>query len=299
MAAEPKRVMILHSFGPQFKPWSDYARHIHSELHRQSLWPLYLAEPSLVAARFNNDDNPDNPFVEYLRALYAKQRLDLIISIGAPAAAFIQRHRQELFPITPMLLSVVDQRRVQFSKLTPNDAVVAVSIDYFRAIENILRVLPDTKNIAVVVGNSPIEKYWREEIAREVKPFADRIAFTWFNDLPFADILKHAAVLPPHSAIFWELMIVDAAGMARRGQWEKASRRRQRAVAGYTDAFYGRIVGGPQVPLGTVDGWPGLQSAFLAVRGRRIKHARRFWNAVRGGNAALGSARAACARQHH
>ena len=93
---------------------------------------------------------------EYLRALYANQRLDLIVSIGAPAAAFVQRHRQELFPATPTRrLRWYDQRRVQFSTLTANDAVVAVSINYFGAIENILRVLPDTKNVAVVVGNFP------------------------------------------------------------------------------------------------------------------------------------------------
>ena len=264
MAAEPKRVMLLHSFGRDFKPWSDYARAIRSELDRQSLWPLDLAEHSLMTARFGGD-NPEAPFVEYLRTLYAKERLDLIISIGAPAAAFVQRHRQQLFPATPMLLAVVDQRRVQFSLLTPNDAVAAVSIDYFGAIKNILRVLPDTKNVAVVVGNSRIEKYWREEIGREVQPFADRIAFTWYNDLPFEDILKHAAALPPKSAIFWELMIVDAAGVVHE---EGKALTRLHAVANapifsYTDAFFGReIVGGPLVPV--IE--HGRQVAEVAVR---------------------------------
>ena len=251
MATEPKRVMMLHSFGRDFKPWSDYARAIRSELDRQSSWPLDLTEHSLIAARFGGD-NPEAPFVEYLRTLYAIERLDLIISIGAPAAAFVQRYRQQLFPTTPMLLAVVDQRRVQFSLLSPNDAVAAVSIDYFGAITNILQVLPDTKNVAVVVGNSPIEKYWREEIGREVQPFADRIAFTWYNHLSFADILKRAAALPPHSAIFWELMIVDAAGMVHE---EGKALTRLHAVASapifsYTDAFFGReIVGGPLVPV--------------------------------------------------
>ena len=204
-------------------------------------------------------------FVEYLRALYAKRRIDLIVSIGAPAAAFVQRHRQQLFPTTPMLLTVVEQRRVQYSVLSANDAVVAVSINYFGAIENILRVLPDTKNVAVVVGNSPIEKYWLEEIGKEVKPFANRIAFTWYNDLSFEDILKHAAALPPQSAIFWELMIVDAAGVVHD---EGRALTRLHAVANapifsYTDAFFGReIVGGPHVPVLET----GRQTAAVAVR---------------------------------
>src|SRR2546427_7082665 len=42
--AEPKRVLILHSFGRDFKPWSEYARNIRAELVRQSSWPLEISE---------------------------------------------------------------------------------------------------------------------------------------------------------------------------------------------------------------------------------------------------------------
>ena len=212
MASEPKRVMLLHSFGPDVKPWSDYARAIRAELSSQSPWALDLHEHSLVTARFG-DEGVEASFVEYLRALFAKQRLDLIVSIGAPAAGFVQRHRQKLFSDIPMVLTVVDQRRVQYSTLTTNDAVVAVTINYFRAFENILRVLPDTRTVSVVVGSSPIEQYWKKEIGNEVKPLANRISLIWYNEFSFKDILKHAAALPPQSAIFWELMAVDAAGV--------------------------------------------------------------------------------------
>jgi signal transduction histidine kinase len=263
-AAEPKRVLLLHSFGQDVKPWSEYAKAIRAELNRQSPWPLDLYEHSLVTARFSGE-NPEAPFAAYLGALFAKRQPDLIVSIGAPAAGFVQRHRQKLFPTTPMLLTVVDQRRVQYSVLTANDAVLAVAINYFGAIENILRVLPDTKTVAVVVGNSPIERYWREEIGNEVKPFSDRIAFIWYNDLSFEDILKHAAALPPQSAIFWELMVVDAAGVPHE---EGRALTRLHAVANapifsYTDAFFGReIVGGPHVPVLEV----GQQTAEVAFR---------------------------------
>jgi hypothetical protein len=88
LAAEPKRVMLLHSFGRDFKPWSEYAKLIRTELERQSPWPLDITEHSLVSAR-SSDEDPEKPFVEYLQALFAKQQLDLIVSIGAPAAAFV------------------------------------------------------------------------------------------------------------------------------------------------------------------------------------------------------------------
>ena len=157
--AEPKRVMMLHSFGPRFKPWSDYAQTIRSEISRQWRKPVDFLDHSLVNAR-QDDENSEASFVEYLRTLYAGRPVDLIVAIGAPSANFVQRYRQRLFPETPMILTAVEQRRVQFVRLTENDAVVAVAHDFPAAFENILRVLPLTKTIAIVNGASPNERFW-------------------------------------------------------------------------------------------------------------------------------------------
>ena len=263
-AAESKRVMLLHSFGLDFKPWSEYAKSIRSELVRQSPWPLDIVENSLVTAR-SSDEDPEAPFVEYLRALFAKRPLDLIVSIGAPAAAFVQRHRQRLFAATPMVFTAVDQRRVQYSSLTANDAVVALRINYLSAFENILQVLPDTKDVIVVVGTSPIEKFWKEAIGKEVEPLANRIKLSWTDELSFETLLKQASALPPHTAIFWELMIVDAAGVVHEGDVPLT---RLHAVANapifsYDESFFGSAtVGGPLLLAADT----GRQTAAAAIR---------------------------------
>jgi signal transduction histidine kinase len=263
-AADAKRVVLLHSFGRDFKPWSEYGRSIRSELQRQSPWQLDITDHSLVTARSSNED-PEVPFVAYLSALFAKEQPDLIVSVGAPAAAFVQRHRPQLFADTPMVFTAVDERRVQFAALSENDAVVAVRIDYLAAIENILQVLPSTKNVTVVVGTSPIEQFWMKEIGKDVKSLTDRVSFTWTNNLSFDDLLKHAAALPPHTAIFWELMIVDAAGVVHEGNTALA---RLHAVSNapifsYDESFFGReIVGGPL--LAVLDS--SRQTAAVAIR---------------------------------
>ena len=262
--AAPKRVILLHSFGREFRPWSEYAKGIRAELEGQSPWPLDIIEFSLTAARFSGDDT-EQPFVEYLQALFAKHPLDLIVSIGAPAAAFVQRRRLQLFPTTPMVLTAVERRRVVYTNLTENDTVVAVAHDLPAVIDNILRVLPDTRNVDVVNGNSPLEKFWREEMRREFKPFEGRVAFTWYNNLSFDDILKRAATLPPHSAIFWELLVVDATGAVYEG--DKALTR-VHAVANapifsFDDSFFGKeLVGGPMHSV--LEGC--RQTAAVAVR---------------------------------
>ena len=263
-AAEPKRVMLLHSFGRDFKPWSEYGKAIRAELDRQSPWPLDIIDYSLVSARFS-DENPEAPFVEYLRALFASHPLDLIVSIGAPAADFVQRNRQRLFASTPMVLMAVDQRRVQYSNLTANDAVVAVKIDYLSAFENILRVLPDTKDVIVVVGASPIEKFWKEAIGKEVEPLASRIKLSWTDELSFEALLKQASALPPHTAIFWELMIVDAAGVVHEGDVPitKLHAVANAPIFSYDESFFGSaIVGGPLLLVADSS----RQAAAVAIR---------------------------------
>jgi signal transduction histidine kinase len=246
-AADSKRIVLLHSFGRDFKPWGEYARAIRSELERQSPWRLDIADHSLMTARFS-DENPEAPFVEYLRVLFSKQPPDLILSIGAPAAGFVQRHRQDLFGRIPMLFTAVEQRRIRFTEVTPYDTVVAVAHNFPIIVENILHVLPDTKHIAVVTGASPNERFWSEEIRREFKPFEKKVAFKWFTGLSFEEILKQSAALPPNSAIYWFLMSVDGAGISHEGA---AALRRLHAVANapiFSDNesfFGGDLVGGP------------------------------------------------------
>lgn len=69
LRGELKRVLVLHSFGREFRPWSEYARAIKAELEQQSPWPLDIQEHALLTARFNNP-GPEAPFVEYLQSLY-------------------------------------------------------------------------------------------------------------------------------------------------------------------------------------------------------------------------------------
>ena len=143
---EPKRVLMLQSFGFRFKPWTDFAETFRSELTRQSKVPIDFHDQSLLVARLD-DEKSDAPFVDYLHSLYAEKAPDLIVALGAPAANFVQRYRSRIFPKTPMLFYAVEARRVQYDQLTENDTVAAAAHDFPLAIQTILQVLPHTKVI--------------------------------------------------------------------------------------------------------------------------------------------------------
>ena len=247
-AAQPKNILFLHSFGRNFETWSPWSREIRKELIRQSPWPLDIQEQSLVTAR-NGDDAAEAKFVEYLGALYAQRPPDLIVAFGGPAARFVQRHRTDLFPTTPMLLAAVEVRRIEPSMLSEQDAVAGVRFDQVALVENILRLLPETKTIAIIIGNSPIERFWAAEQKRILGPLLkNRVELIFYNERPFEEILKEVASLPPHSAIFFQQLWVDGAG-AVYGDKEPLKRIYEVANAPIfsfdLSYFNGEVVGGP------------------------------------------------------
>ncbi|MGD5327104.1 hypothetical protein QUS73_22535, partial [Xanthomonas citri pv. citri] len=130
-----------------------YARSIKAGLEQQTQWPLDIQEHTLLTARFNNP-GPEEPFVSYLRSLYSAAPPDIVLSIGAPAARFVQKYRQQLFPDAPAVLTVVEQRLVNRGGLTDNDTVISVQNNFTAVFDNIFKVLPDTQTIALVIGAS-------------------------------------------------------------------------------------------------------------------------------------------------
>jgi signal transduction histidine kinase len=248
-AGTPKRVLLLHSFGREFPPFSDISRWFRDELVRQLPDQVDVYEASLESARFSEGEH-ERPFVDYLLTLFSHHDLDLVVCIGGPASRFAQRHRSELFASTPMLFLGVNQRLVLDAGATAKDAVVPVKVDLPIIVENILRTVPETDKIAVVIGNSPLEKYWLGEMQREFAQFSNRVEFSWFNNLSFGEMRQRVASLPPRSAVLFAILYVDADGVPQdEGRALAVLRDEANApIFGAWEDEVGRgIVGGPVI----------------------------------------------------
>ena len=263
-AAEPQRVLMLHAFGHAYSPWSDMAASFRAEIIKRSPRPINLYEVSLDTARAK-ETSDDGPFTEYIKALLSGQPPDLIVPVGAPAAFFLQRNRAQLFPLVPVLILGADIRRIPGATRTEYDTGVLLDLDLPAYVENILQLLPQTKNLAVVVGNSPVERYWTSELRRAFEQFADRIDITWFNDLTLSEMQERAARMPAQSVIFWFLLSEDAAGVPYSEDRALEAMREVSAVPifGMGDYQLGRgIVGGPLMQTKAL----GQQGAAAALR---------------------------------
>jgi len=259
----PKRVLILDSFGRNVAPISTIISVMRTELSLRSPEPIDLHEVSLEMARFAQPGQ-ELPFVNFLSERFSTHRPDLVVALGSPAFTFMQR-RPDLFPGIPVLLAGVAEQVLQPEAIIENTAVFPVAVDLTGIVEDILNVLPGTTNIEVVLGSSPNETFWLKECRRSFSAFSSRIKFTYLNHLSFEDLRGHVAQLPPGSAVFFGMLLLDGAGIpydpgeALRILCESANS----PVFAINESYLGLgVVGGRLIPERAV----GAQTAEVALR---------------------------------
>jgi signal transduction histidine kinase/ActR/RegA family two-component response regulator len=261
-ASEAKQVLVVQSFDQAQLTYGRLTDSLKAELSRRFPQPFNFVQFSLAPAGFKAA--PEEGVAEYLRSLFThRPSPDLIMTIGAPAAEFIHKYRERLFPGTPALLAGVDERFLRNTTLPAAVAVVAVKNDPAQMIENILRVLPDTTHVFVVLGTSVLEQSWREVIRRDALRYP-RLTFDWASG-SFQDILKHAATLPDHSAILYGMFTQDGQGAAYDEEHILAELHAvgTAPLFGFQSYELGHgIVGGPLIPLDDLSN----QTVDVAVR---------------------------------
>ena len=170
------------------------------QLSDHSAEPLRLSELVVTPAGFS--DTPEPAMVEFLRSAFVGQpKPDLVITTGGAAAAFVQKHRAELFPESPIIYASLDERWSR--NLTDRETTVAVALDPAGSVAEIMRLLPATENVFVVVGGGALGRFWRDVFDREFGRLPNRLRFMCPDGMSYADMLQRASTLPAHSAIFF------------------------------------------------------------------------------------------------
>jgi signal transduction histidine kinase len=158
---------------------------------------------------------PEQAVVDYIRASFAKHPPpDLIVTVAGPAAVFARKYRQQLFPGTPLLFAAVDQRWLVDAPLGDNESAVTVDNDFPRLIDDILRVLPDTRQVFMVVGSGDLGRFWHRKLETAFTRFRERVTFVWSEEMSLEEVLRRCASLPSHSAIIYLSLGTDAKGGA-------------------------------------------------------------------------------------
>jgi PAS domain S-box-containing protein len=263
----PRRVLILASFGRDVAPFGDYITGFRSELRDRWPGPLDLFEVSLESARFPRPED-DESLVSFLAAHLVRDRVDMVALVGEPAVRFANRHGKRLFSGVPVLIVGVDRRRLRPEYLGPMTVSVGDRFDLTWCIEDILQVLPATRQIVVVFGVSQMDRFWSDECRRAFARFENRVQFRWLDGLSLEAMKREVASLHSDSAVLYGMLIRDADGMSFE-QMHAFIRLKAVSSAPVFGCFES------QMGLGIVGGrlLPDLSRGVMAARvGARILH---------------------------
>ena len=208
-----RQVLLLQSFSRGNVGVDQFTSNFRVELDQRAEGPVNVVQ--VVVGPTGSVGAPEQAVVDYIRSTFVdRPKPDLIVTVAGPAAVFARKYRQQLFPDTPTLFASVDQKYLGDLPLGDNETAVAAVNDYPHVIENILQLLPQTRQVFMVTGSGQVGQFWRRELENEFGRFHDRLTFVWFEDLSFREALLRTASLPDNSAILYIIFGTDGTGAA-------------------------------------------------------------------------------------
>jgi signal transduction histidine kinase len=209
----PKQVLVLQSFDRGYLVPDAFTGDLRVELDHRSAAPVNVIQ--IVVGPTGFVGASDQAVVDYIRSTFAGHRApDLIVAVSGPASIFARKYRQHLFPDTPLLLTAVDLRYLREVPVAANESSVAVDNDFSLIVDDMLQLLPDTKQVFLVMGSGPLARFWHRELERALHRFQPRVTFIWSDEMSVPTILKRCSTLPPHTTIYFFTLGADAEGSA-------------------------------------------------------------------------------------
>src|SRR3954447_21054883 len=211
-ADRPRRVLMVHSFGSSAPPFTTHSTAFETTIKRELGTAVDLDEVSLDMARYAQPDM-EEAFADFLVKRVSQWQPDLVVPIGSPAGRFVAKFRDKVFPGTPVVYTGMDRRTLAADAFATNATFVGESFDIKGLVEDMLRLDPETNQVVVIFGATPLERYWTAQFKEAFEPFAGRVKFTWVNDLSFDQMLDLVSKLPPHAFVLLGLFMRDATGV--------------------------------------------------------------------------------------
>jgi len=161
---------------------------------------------------FRNAEEERLALRDFIRRKYAGKHFDIVIAVADQAAAFLRQHGQELFPAVPIVSWAGREEFAPAADTQPPMAVAFIKSDLPGALEFILQLQPETRQVMVVGGAAPRDQPLLASARAKLAPYKGRVALKYLVGLPVRELEATLSHLPPHAAILWLSVTQDNEG---------------------------------------------------------------------------------------
>lgn len=209
-AGAPRQVLILNSYHKGYKWTDDINKGIESVLTSQGN-PISIRVEYMDTKRIS-DDTYYGLLKEIYRYKFKRIRFEVILCSDDNAFNFLRQFGDELFPGIPKVFCGVNYFKPFDLAGYPWFTGVNEEVDIRAAIDVILRLHPDTRQIVVVNDTTTTGQKIHGKLMELVPVFRDRVSFSFLEDMDMPDILAQLKRLPPDAIVFYTLFFRDKSG---------------------------------------------------------------------------------------
>lgn len=259
-----KSVLLLFSEEPSLPPQIIVEQALRSTLKNDSPVPVEIYSEYLDALRTRMDEH-EKELVGLLRQKYAGRKFDLIVAVSTPALRVLLKNQPEIFPDTPVVFFVLDQRNVTGLNLGPNVTGVWGEINFKPNLDLALALQPSTRKVVVLAGVSDFDKYWTTKVREDFLAYEGKLEITYLIGLTISEQQQALASLSPQTIVIFTTSTRDNAGnnYANLDVLRQISPASSAPIYGTTDAQLGLgIVGGSIISFEAM----GVETAKIGLR---------------------------------
>jgi signal transduction histidine kinase len=247
-AGRVKNVLVLYTHAKDLPAGIIISESIHATFDASSDQRIEVFEEYLDLGRFG-DEHYEARLAEHYRQKYARLRIDLIITVVAPALDFARKYGDRIFPGVPIVYCAIYKKELETRTIGPRVTGMAAEVDMNATLDLALQLHPGTRRVVVLAGASDLDAYWialaRQAFRRDEEN--GRAEFVYLTGPPMREVQDAVAHLPEKTIVFYLQFLRDGDGgfFRPREALELISRASNAPMYGLFDSYLGHgIVGG-------------------------------------------------------
>ena len=246
-----KTILVINEFGQSAPASVLVANQIRSALHSDPRFQVQFYWENLDAIDLSNDSLNEQRAVVAER--YRGQKLDLIVLVGSDPMRLLA-DRSEGFALgVPVVFCCSAQGQPGPPLADSRSTGSLLQFEPAKTVDAALRLLPDTRQVFVVSGQSKYDKGVAALTRAGLTTYEAKLDFTYLTDLSMNQLQEKLGHLPSHSIVLFLTFFKDAQGREFLSTTEALPMvvtASNAPVFGVSDTYLGRrIVGGFVVSL--------------------------------------------------
>ena len=266
-----KKVLVLHSYHRGLS-WDDAIDEGIESVFKESDLNIDAQIEYMDTKRIHNPI-----YLRQLRSIYktkfGKRKFDVIISTDNNALNFLLKHRDDLFPQTPVVFCGVNYYQDSMLAGRKLFSGAVEDVDIREILNTALRLHPETKQIVIYGASTPTYFANKEHLKRIIPDYAGRVGFRLVENLNINEVQDHIRKLPDNSLILNISSIRDDRGIPMpftRGAEKMASVSRV-PIYGCWDYLLGHGIVGGKLTSGFAQGETAARMSLRILQGEKVE----------------------------